>query len=205
MNSWSRNNRYLLTSSLDHNCIIWDLSYLSFPTISSSEASSSSCTLTSPRKSTVRFDAPVIDAVFHPRNSKIILATLSTQEAVLVDLRQGSSGRWVLNATAEAPASGDGADGQDVDMEAEARPAAKRCVAITGQDTYLFVHRLSVTTALFSACGTRIYAGTSAGVLLVFDSRTRLVRMARRIYTLLILLGASSHQSCKRWYPPSEL
>ncbi|WAQ87059.1 hypothetical protein PtA15_7A788 [Puccinia triticina] len=46
---WSRNSRYLLSSSRDWNVIIWDLN-------------------SGERKQTVRFDAPVTSAQFHPIN-----------------------------------------------------------------------------------------------------------------------------------------
>lgn len=41
------------------------------------------------RVHTIRFEAPVSTAMFHPRNSKIVLAVLTCNEVVLVDLRQG--------------------------------------------------------------------------------------------------------------------
>ncbi|ELU43117.1 Set1 complex component swd1 [Rhizoctonia solani AG-1 IA] len=58
---WSRNSRYLLTSSKDWNCIIWDMS-------------------NGERCSTVRFDAPVLQASFHPRNSVIGHITDTTND-----------------------------------------------------------------------------------------------------------------------------
>lgn len=51
--SWSRNSRYVLTSSKDWNIIVWDLA--------------SSCDPPQ-RYSTLRFDAPVVSASFHPKN-----------------------------------------------------------------------------------------------------------------------------------------
>lgn len=47
------------------------------------------------RRRTIRFDAPLVTASFHPRNSNVILATLACNEAVLVDLRPGG-GQFVL-------------------------------------------------------------------------------------------------------------
>jgi len=41
------------------------------------------------RLATIRLDAPVSDVHFHPRNSKILLITLSVGEVLLVDLREG--------------------------------------------------------------------------------------------------------------------
>jgi COMPASS component SWD1 len=51
--SWSRNSRYVLTSSKDWNIIVWDLAKQVIPL---------------QRHTTIRFDAPVASASFHPRN-----------------------------------------------------------------------------------------------------------------------------------------
>lgn len=83
---WSRNSRFILTASKDWNIIIWDLASPSDP----------------PRKhTTIRFDAPVVTASFHPRNSRIILALLSTGEAYVVDLRNSHRGRFELGGEDE--------------------------------------------------------------------------------------------------------
>lgn len=51
--SWSRHSRYVLTSSKDWNVVVWDLASETDP----------------PRRvTTIRFDAPVSSASFHPRN-----------------------------------------------------------------------------------------------------------------------------------------
>lgn len=78
---WSRNSRYVLTASKDWNIIIWDLASPCDPP---------------QRHTTIRFDAPVIAASFHPRNSRIILALLSTGEPYIVDLRSSHRGRFEL-------------------------------------------------------------------------------------------------------------
>ncbi|KAF8121309.1 WD40-repeat-containing domain protein [Boletus edulis] len=78
---WSRNSRYLLTASKDWNIIIWDLASPYDPPH---------------RQATIRFDAPVVAASFHPRNSRIILALLSTGEAYIIDLRSTHRGRFEL-------------------------------------------------------------------------------------------------------------
>lgn len=79
--SWSRYSRYVLTSSKDWNVIVWDL-------LSDSEPVQ--------RHTTLRFDAPVITAYFHPRNSQIILVLLGSGEAYLVDLRKEHRGQVEL-------------------------------------------------------------------------------------------------------------
>ncbi|PVG02155.1 WD40 repeat-like protein [Serendipita vermifera] len=76
--SWSRNSRFLLTASRDWNVVVWDLASKSEPP---------------QRYSTIRFDAPVVTAFFHPLNSNIILAILATGEAFVVDRRPGEPSR----------------------------------------------------------------------------------------------------------------
>ncbi|KAG1902847.1 WD40-repeat-containing domain protein [Suillus fuscotomentosus] len=78
---WSRNSRYVLTSSKDWNVIIWDLASPVDPP---------------QRYNTIRFDAPVVSAYFHPRNSRIVLALLSTGEAYVVDSRKEHRARVEL-------------------------------------------------------------------------------------------------------------
>lgn len=87
-----------MTSSKDWNVIIWDLASPSDPPS---------------RYTTVRFDAPVLSASFHPRNMyvnsvqppiqkskrthrRILLVLLTTGEAYLVDLRKEHRGRFEL-------------------------------------------------------------------------------------------------------------
>ena len=56
--SWSRNSQFVLTSSKDWNVIVWDLASECDPP---------------QRFTTVRFDAPVVSASFHPRNRYVSL------------------------------------------------------------------------------------------------------------------------------------
>ncbi|KAK7471097.1 chromatin binding protein [Stygiomarasmius scandens] len=78
---WSRNSRYVLTSSKDWNVIVWDLAAPWDPP---------------QRHATIRCDAPVSSASFHPRNSQIVLALLSTGEVYLIDLRKNHRSRVEL-------------------------------------------------------------------------------------------------------------
>lgn len=81
---WSRKSRYLLSASRDWNVIIWDLK-------------------NGERRQTIRFDAPVTTAQFHPLTSKLIVATLQSQEeAIFVELGT-PGGRYSL--TPEPPHS----------------------------------------------------------------------------------------------------
>lgn len=72
--SWSRNSRFLLSASRDWNVVVWDLATKSEPP---------------QRYCTIRFDAAVVGAFFHPLNSNIVLAILATGEAFVVDRRPG--------------------------------------------------------------------------------------------------------------------
>ena len=45
--SWSMNSRYLLSASRDWNCVVWDVE-------------------TGERRQTIKMDAPVQEAFFHP-------------------------------------------------------------------------------------------------------------------------------------------
>ncbi|KAL7420869.1 chromatin binding protein [Cryptotrichosporon argae] len=175
--SWSRNNRYLISASLDSTAVIHDLAPLSHPLLApvlpSADARAAASTSTStsaraagrvgsvgagasmgPAARVIRFDAPLAAAELHPRNAKLVLATLTVGEVVLVDIRRGG-GRWVLADTM------DGEDGQG-----QGKAAALAC-------------------ARFSRDGTRIYAGTTHGVLLIFDP-------VRRAVAHRIRLGSSA-------------
>ncbi|KAI2933040.1 hypothetical protein CBS147321_9758 [Aspergillus niger] len=65
--SWSRDGRYLLSSSQDWKCILWDLKDGS-------------------RVRTVRFEAPVYIAELHPYNHLLFVASLFEDQPVLVDV-----------------------------------------------------------------------------------------------------------------------
>ena len=109
---WSRNNRYLLSASLDSTCIIWDLSVLEHPSLlPQTSFASSSKAATGARARTIRFDAPVAMAEFHPRNSKIVLATLTCNEVVHVDLRPGGENTVLEDTVEEDEMQVDGEEG----------------------------------------------------------------------------------------------
>jgi COMPASS component SWD1 len=149
--SWSRNNRYLLSASHDSTAIVWDLSYLT-PLLPAHTPIHAKSGPSSARLQTLRFDSPLSNAQFHPRNSRIILATL-LGEVVLVDLRKGG-GKWKLNHESEGEV-----DEMEVD-QAEERPVKKVS---------------TLTSAMWSPCGSRIYAGTNQGEIIIFDPLTRQV------------------------------
>ncbi|BEJ15053.1 hypothetical protein CspHIS471_0408200 [Cutaneotrichosporon sp. HIS471] len=148
--SWSRNNRFLLSTSLDGTAIVWDLAALSpllRPLVRAAW----------PRSRTLRFDAPLSTGAFHPRNAGLILVTLTCNEVVLVDLRgygpSEAGRRWVL------------VDAMEGDEEEEG--AKKK----------------ALTCAAWSPCGSRIYAGTNGGMVLVIDPVSRLVQSRIKVGT----------------------
>ncbi|KAL8870860.1 MAG: hypothetical protein Q9174_003189 [Haloplaca sp. 1 TL-2023] len=65
--SWSKDGRYLLSSSQDWKCILWDL-------------------YNGGRLRTVRFEAPVYIAELHPANHLMFVASLFEDQPVLVDV-----------------------------------------------------------------------------------------------------------------------
>nr|GAT47739.1 predicted protein [Mycena chlorophos] len=88
---WSRHSRFVLTTSKDWNVVVWDLADTCIP---------------AQRYCTIRFDAPVVSASFHPRNSRIILALLATGEAFVVDRRKAHFSRIELIDESESVRSG---------------------------------------------------------------------------------------------------
>ncbi|KAJ7593132.1 WD40 repeat-like protein [Mycena floridula] len=149
---WSRNSRFVLTSSRDWNVIVWDLSSTCDPM---------------QRHSTVRFDVPVVFATFHPRNRKIILALTITGEAYLVDLRKEHLSRVEL------------AELEDWADEPQRRPAP-------------------MTVVRFDPSGKLIYAGTAAGTLLVFNTRTQTMVGRHKISGAGALKGLDFAKSGRR-------
>ncbi|KII96041.1 hypothetical protein PLICRDRAFT_35009 [Plicaturopsis crispa FD-325 SS-3] len=134
---WSRNSRYVLTSGKDWNVIIWDLASACDPP---------------QRHATVRFDAPVVSASFHPRNSRILLVLLGTGEAYIVDLRKETRGRVELVEML---------DEDDEDENASTRSA--------------------MVVAAFEPSGRHVFIGTDAGSVLVFNARAKQMVARHRI------------------------
>ncbi|OJK04427.1 hypothetical protein ASPACDRAFT_1877753 [Aspergillus aculeatus ATCC 16872] len=101
--SWSRDGRYLLSSSQDWKCILWDLKDGS-------------------RVRTVRFEAPVYIAELHPYNHLLFVASLFEDQPVLVDV---SSSKPVKRILPSAPFRPPPAKGEELDAAAAAKQAAQ--------------------------------------------------------------------------------
>ncbi|KAJ5247098.1 WD repeat protein [Penicillium chermesinum] len=111
--SWSRDGRYLLTSSQDWKCILWDLKDGS-------------------RLRTVRFEAPVYIAELHPFNHLLFVASLFEDQPVLVDI---SSPKAIKRILPSAPLRPQAPNGEELTPEAAAKQAAQdakhsTCVSI---------------------------------------------------------------------------
>ncbi|KAH9938717.1 WD40-repeat-containing domain protein [Fomitopsis serialis] len=143
---WSRNSRYVLTSSKDWNVIIWDLASDTDPIR---------------RRATVRFDAPVVSASFHPRNSQIVVVLLSPGDAYLVDLRKQYRSRVELCEIQEGS--------EDEGQGSRARSA--------------------MTVVRFDPTGRYVFAGTSAGSVLVFNTRTKTMIARHKVSGAGIIRG----------------
>ncbi|KAL4909763.1 hypothetical protein BDW74DRAFT_43419 [Aspergillus multicolor] len=101
--SWSRDGRYLLSSSQDWKCILWDLKDGS-------------------RVRTVRFEAPVYIAELHPYNHLLFVASLFEDQPVLVDISSPKPIKRILpSAPFRAPPSKD----EEVDPAVAAKQAAQ--------------------------------------------------------------------------------
>ncbi|KZT20675.1 WD40 repeat-like protein [Neolentinus lepideus HHB14362 ss-1] len=144
---WSRHSRFVLTASKDWNIVVWDLASETDPP---------------KRHATVRFDAPVASAYFHPRNSQILLVLLATGDAYVVDLRKSQRSRVELCEPQE-----------DDDDEAQMhRP------------------RSAITVARFDPSGKHIFAGTSTGSVLVFNTRTKTIVGRHKITDKISAVGS---------------
>lgn len=155
--SWSRNSRYLLSSSQDWKCVLWDLR-------------------DGARLRTVRFEAPVYIAEMHPYNqyvpkpiesffaykirSLLFVASVFDDQPVLVDI---STPVPVKRQLPSAPKRAN-LDGEDM-TEKQAAQDAKQTTCIT----------------IFTALGDHIIAGTSKGWLNVIETKSCKIIYSTRI------------------------
>ncbi|KAG0097858.1 hypothetical protein BGZ93_001810, partial [Podila epicladia] len=125
--SWSRNGRYLLSSSRDWNCIVWDL-------------------LTGTKKHTIRFDTPVLNAQFHPKNNSVFIAALHQEKPVIVDFSEGIKRQPIQSSSHDAGEQND----------APSKGPASWTLVVT-----------------YDRHGKKIYTGSSRGHITIYDEETR--------------------------------
>jgi len=150
----------VLTSSKDWNAIIWDLASDTDPP---------------KRVTTIRFDVPIVTAYFHPRNSQIVLALLSSGEAYIVDLRKEHRGRYELCEPEDD-------DGNEEEPSSSRGPQSN----------------VAVTVARFDPTGRYVFLGTSSGTILVFNSRTKTMIARHKLSSTGTLKGLTFTQSGRR-------
>ncbi|MCJ1438510.1 chromatin binding protein [Xylographa pallens] len=105
--SWSRDGRYLLSSSQDWKCVLWDLKDGS-------------------RVRTVRFEAPVYIAELHPYNHFLFVASLFEDQPILVDISSTIPNKRQLPSAPRRYQI----DGEDI-TEKQAAQDAKHTTCIT--------------------------------------------------------------------------
>ncbi|KAH8597473.1 WD40-repeat-containing domain protein [Bisporella sp. PMI_857] len=130
--SWSRNGRYLLTASQDWKCNIWDLQDGSI-------------------YKSVRFEAPVYIAEFHPSTHLKFVVSLFEDLPLLVDISQPQPQKFSLPSAPK--------------RTQEDEPVSDKQAA---QDA-----KQSTTVTIFTATGEHILAGTNKGWLNIIEVATR--------------------------------
>ncbi|POS85979.1 WD40 repeat-like protein [Erysiphe pulchra] len=146
--SWSRNGRYLLTSSQDWKCNIWDLQNLSIIR-------------------SVRFEAPVYIADFHPYDHLKFVVALFEDQPKFVDLTNPESLKMNIPSIPKRTK-------YDDDKTAREKMAA--------QDA-----KQTTTVATFTASGEHILTGTNKGWLNIVDVETRTVIYSTKICTGVVI------------------
>jgi COMPASS component SWD1 len=165
-----------VTASKDWNVLIWDLASTCDPP---------------QRHAAVRFDAHVVSASFHPKNrqefgaivyvnsyiptldSQILLVLLATGEAFVCDVRKEHKSRVELLETLMEEAHVDEDDENNGNVRVR---YDSRCLSIF----LLFIPYISspMTVARFDPSGKFIFIGTASGKVLVFNTRTKTVKLA---------------------------
>ncbi|KAI9837036.1 MAG: hypothetical protein M1819_000685 [Sarea resinae] len=105
--SWSRDGRYLLSSSQDWKCVLWDLKDGS-------------------RVRTVRFEAPVYIADLHPFNHLMFVVSLFEAQPMLVDVSDEIPLKRALPSAPKRPH----VDGEEI-SEKQAAQDAKQTTTVT--------------------------------------------------------------------------
>ncbi|KAG0365531.1 Retinoblastoma-binding protein 5 [Gamsiella multidivaricata] len=127
----------IVTSLRDWSCIVWDL-------------------LTGTKQHTIRFDTPVLNAQFHPKNNSLFIAALHQEKPVLVDFSNGIK---------RSPILMDPKDEGSSEQNSNSTPTPATTVA-AGQTQWTLV-------VTFDRQGKRIYAGSNRGQISIINTETR--------------------------------
>jgi COMPASS component SWD1 len=148
------------------------------------------------RHAAVRFDAHVVSASFHPKNrqefwtpvlmlnsyisafdSQILLVLLATGEAFVCDMRKEYKSRVELLEIL----MDEGHVDEDDENNGNVRVRYDSCCSLKTL-SYLVYVRFPVTVARFDPSGKFIFIGTASGKVLVFNTRTKMVRLSLFIF-----------------------
>lgn len=149
---WSRDGRYLLSSSQDWTCKIWDLSKINQPVHQTAVIRS------------IKFDGPIWLAVFHPKNHFSFVASIFEDHPVHVDATNADDIKITLLETQPlvdiADADGDGAtpnltDSPEPELKKRKKPDKKH---------------MTLVTTFTPNDGKYIFTGTSKGWLNIISS-----------------------------------
>ncbi|KAK9370535.1 WD40-repeat-containing domain protein [Lipomyces kononenkoae] len=119
--SWSRDGRYLLSSSRDWKCILWDLKDGS-------------------REKTVRFESAIWGAELHPFNHQIFIAALLDDSPTLVDFSDNTIRKHLLfSAPLQKDDEEEEDEGEDGDVRERKQDKQSTLVAtFTQSGQYIF-------------------------------------------------------------------
>ncbi|KAI8361605.1 WD40-repeat-containing domain protein [Mortierella sp. GBAus27b] len=137
--SWARNGRHLLSSSRDWSCIVWDL-------------------ITGTKRHTIRFDTPILNAQFHPKNNSVFIAALHQEVPVLVDFSNGIKRVPITDPFHE--------EGPAEQNTAPSTPVQGGATTGSGQAQWILV-------VTYDRQGKKIYMGSNRGHIRVVDTETR--------------------------------
>ncbi|KAG9245502.1 WD40-repeat-containing domain protein [Calycina marina] len=145
--SWSRDGRYLLTASQDWKCNVWDLQDGSI-------------------LRSVRFEAPVYIAEFHPLTHLKFVVSLFEDQPLLVDISEPQPRKFSLPSIPKRNQYDD-------------EPISDKQAA---QDA-----KHSTTVTIFTSFGEHILAGTNKGWLNIIDVNTRTTIYSTKICTGVVI------------------
>jgi hypothetical protein len=95
---------------------------------------------------------------------------------VLIDLREGG-GKWPLDHEEEEPEEGDAMeqDGEQAERRTKKGYVIGQHSEALSRSIELTFVRSTLMSAIWSPCGSRIYAGTNQGEVIIFDPLTKQV------------------------------
>ncbi|SNX81483.1 related to SWD1 - subunit of the COMPASS complex [Melanopsichium pennsylvanicum] len=189
--AWSHFNRYLASCSIDWNVIIWDLATKTDApgvTTTSNGTTHEPAHVTpgvvqgvveqdprlpfaSERKITIRFDCPVTSIQFSPADSRKLIVTLASSQAVLINVQQHFRIlRRRLNPASSSCSSSSPTSLLQVEQLSTATIRTQLRNTTIGENGAQEASGIGITAARFTPDSNFIVAGTTKGSLLIFDS-----------------------------------